>query len=272
MLYLVATPIGNLEDLTFRAVSTLKGCDYILCEDTRHSRILTNHYQIETPLKSFHKFKEQASEERILEDLEMGKTIALISDAGTPLIADPGESLVARCHERGIPVSAIPGACALVTALTLSGFPPIPFQFLGFLPKTHQDMRHALLHALLYKGTTVSYEAPHRISDTLERLEELAPQRKLCVARELTKRHEECLFGNATELLTHFKTHPARGEMVLLISGCGEEKETSDLPLKEFVAYLQNEFSLHKTEAIKLAAEIVGLPKREVYNKLLNDA
>lgn len=267
MLYIIATPIGHLGDLSYRAVETLKQVDYILCEDTRHSRILMERYAIATPLKSFHKFKEKLSESYILEDLKAGQAIALISDAGTPLIADPGESLITACHAHELSVTVVPGPCALIAALTLSGFPSAPFQFFGFLPKAQGELRRSLISALLYKGTSVCYEAPHRILETLTLLHALAPQRKLSIARELTKQYEECLFGTAQELLTHFQTHPPRGEMVLLLSGCPEERARNTLPLKQLVTSLESEFSLHRTEAIKLAAEILGFSKREAYKE-----
>lgn len=267
-LYLVATPIGHLGDFSLRAIETLKKSDYILCEDTRHSRILLDHYEIFTPLKSFHKFKEAQSEEAIIQDLKNGKTIALISDAGTPLIADPGESLVKKCQEENISLSVIPGACAIIAALVLSGFSPLPFQFIGFLPKKEQALKTTLMQALLYKGTTISYETPHRILSTLQILKNLSPKIELCIARELTKRYEECLRGTADELLLHFQHLTPKGEMVLLISGPAEQ--TEEIGFKEWVAYLEETFSLKKTEAIKLAAELKGLPKKEVYKSFFN--
>lgn len=217
MLYLIATPIGNLADITFRAVQTLAVCDYVLCEDTRRSRILLSHYELQKPLKSYHKFKEAQMEERVIADLRRGLKLALLSDAGTPTISDPGQRLVARCRREGLCVTALPGSCAAVMALSLSGFDTAPFQFVGFLPAKKTACERALATCLQYEGTSIIYETPHRIAKVLQRLAALDPKRPLCIARELTKKFEECLFGDAGELLAHFQAHPPRGEMVLLI-------------------------------------------------------
>lgn len=271
MLYLVSTPIGNLADFSFRAVEVLKKCDYILCEDTRHSRTLLNHYEIGVQLYAFHKFNETQAEDRVIEDLRDGKMIALISDAGTPLISDPGHELVVRCRQEGLPVSAIPGACAIIDALVLSGLPSSPFQFVGFLPKKEKELETFLSQTLLYQGTSIAYESPHRIEDTLKALTKLAPERKLCAARELTKLHEECLLGTAQELLSHFVKHPPRGEIVLLISPAEQKISFEGLSLEELVAMLQKDMGLTKSEAIKMAAQMRHLPKREVYKLFTND-
>ncbi len=271
MLYLVSTPIGNLSDFSFRAVEVLKTCDYILCEDTRHSRGLLKHYDIHVPLKSFHKFNETRAEEMVLEDLRAGKTIAVISDAGTPLISDPGQELVVRCRAEGLPVSAIPGACAVIDALVLSGLPSTPFQFVGFLPKKEKELQTALSQALMYPGTTIAYESPHRIEETLAAIFRLSPERKLCVARELTKLHEECLQGTPKDLTDHFAKHPPRGEMVLLISPPSAHISYENLSLQELVEMLQKDLSLTRQEAIKMAAQMRHLPKREVYKHFTND-
>jgi 16S rRNA (cytidine1402-2'-O)-methyltransferase len=271
VLYLVSTPIGNLADFSYRAVEILKKCDYILCEDTRHSRGLLKHYAIHVPLYSFHKFNETSAEEKVLQDLKAGMVIALISDAGTPLISDPGQELVTRCREENVEVSAIPGACAIIDALVLSGLPSSPFQFIGFLAKKEKELQTVLSQALLYLGTTIAYESPHRIEATLELIVKLCPDRKLCVARELTKLHEECLIGNAEELLARFKKNPPRGEMVLLISPATEKISYEHLSLHELVEMLQKDLHLSKNEAIKMAAQMRHLPKREVYKNFTND-
>jgi 16S rRNA (cytidine1402-2'-O)-methyltransferase len=271
VLYLVSTPIGNLADLTYRAVTVLKTCDYILCEDTRHSRFLLDHYQIQAPLKSFHKFNESSAEDLIIEDLKNGKTIALISDAGTPLISDPGQELVTRCRTEGIPITALPGACAVIDALVLSGLPAAPFQFIGFLPKKEKELQTVLSQALLYNGTTIAYESPHRIQETLSAIDLLSSDRKLCVARELTKMHEECLLGTAKELLLKFEKHSPRGEMVLMISPPSESISYEHLSLQELVEMLQQDLHLSKQEAIKMAAQMRHIPKREVYKHFTND-
>lgn len=266
MLYLIATPIGNLADFSERAIDALGKCDYILCEDTRHSRILLDRYKISTPLKSFHSFNEAQMEDLVIRDLQMDKAIALISDAGTPLISDPGHGLVCRCRQEGISVTAIPGPCALIQALVLSGFPAHLFQFIGFLPKKEKELQSALGKALFYPGTTIAYESPHRIEGTLQMLEKIAPQRTIAVARELTKLHEEVLIGTPTALS---KRLTPRGEMVLLISPSAEDLLSQDLTLHELVFMLEKDLHLSKKEAIKMAAELRGLSKKDVYKQFI---
>lgn len=268
MLYLVATPIGNLSDITFRAIETLKAVDYVLCEDTRHSLSLLKHYDIQKPLKSFHKFNESFKEDGVIEDLLSGKTIALISDAGTPGISDPGSQLVQQCVSQNIPVVAIPGACAAITAISCSGLSTDRFQFYGFLPKKAGELREVLQDLLMYPGTSICYESPHRLLDVLEMLIELAPERSLVVGRELTKKFEEMQRGTATELLALWKDRTVLGEIVLLIAGQTKKMTTdwSALTPDEHVALLQNDYNLSKNDAIKMAAELRGVPKRTIYN------
>ena len=267
MLYLVATPIGNLADITFRAIETLKSCDYILCEDTRHSRTLLVHYGIEKPLKSYHKFNEASQAEGILDDLRNGKVIALVSDAGTPGISDPGADLVKSCLDADLTVTAIPGPCAAIQALSCSGLDTTRFQFVGFLPKKEGALKKMLQEILAYKGTTACYESPHRLIDALEMLHELEPARLLAVGRELTKKFEELRRGTASELLEHWKVNVLKGEIVLLISGStGHDIDWEALSPEEHVAHLEESYSLSRQEAIKMAAELRGVPKRTIYN------
>ncbi|NGX43000.1 MAG: Ribosomal RNA small subunit methyltransferase I [Chlamydiae bacterium] len=270
MLYLVATPIGNLDDISYRAVETLKSCDYILCEDTRHSKILLNHYGISKPLKSFHQFSEAYKEKQIIQDLNNGKNIALISDAGTPGISDPGERLVKRCREEELDVTAIPGACAAIVALSSSGFDTRRFQFLGFLPRKMGELKQTLLDVLRYPGTSICYESPKRVEKVLQLLKELAPERVLTIARELTKKFEEMRQGNAEELLTYFASHPLKGEIVILFSESLDEAliKWEKLTPEEHVKELQDTYHLTKKEAIKLAAELRGIPKRNIYQQV----
>lgn len=218
MLYLVATPIGNLEDITLRALNVLRECDYILCEDTRHSRRLLNHYEITKPLKSYHKFNEAKREEALVEDLQKGLTIALISDAGTPCFSDPGQRLVARCITEKLPVFPIPGPCAAVAALVTSGFPTEPFQFLGFLPRKKGQLTKKLEAILEAPITSICYETPHRICKVLDILVELAPDKEIVIGREITKKFEEFLRGSAVELLHRCKSKPLKGELVILFA------------------------------------------------------
>lgn len=272
MLYLVATPIGNLADITFRAIETLKICDYILCEDTRHSLNLLNHYEINKPLKSFHKFSEASKENSIIADLQEGKQIALISDAGTPGISDPGTRLVQACVKEGLSVIAIPGPCAAITAISSSGLETDRFQFIGFLPKKPSELKRKLKELLAYPGTTICYESPHRLLEVLQEIDAIDPKRPLVIARELTKKFEETIRGTANELHDHWKDKTVKGEIVLLISGqTAPIQDWEDLSPEAHVHYLQETFHLTRNEAIKMAAEIRGVPKRQIYNQLHAD-
>ncbi|HSX25759.1 MAG TPA: 16S rRNA (cytidine(1402)-2'-O)-methyltransferase [Chlamydiales bacterium] len=263
MLYIVATPIGNLEDLSHRAIHVLQECDAILCEDTRRSSILLNRYGIEKPLISYHKFKEREALERILADLEGGRNLALISDAGTPCINDPGLILVQACVERGVEFSVIPGACSVIQALVMSGFDTSRFQFLGFLPRKAGEV---LRKALGYPGTTVAFESPERVVETLEAIEALDGERRVAVVREMTKMFEECRRGKPGELAAHFKAHPPKGEIVLCLGeGKGIEEELS---LEELVEMLQELHGLSLKEAVLQAARLKGVPKRSVYKQI----
>jgi 16S rRNA (cytidine1402-2'-O)-methyltransferase len=215
-------------------------------------------YGIKKHLISYHKFKEKASLERILSDLEAGKTLALISDAGTPCINDPGQILVEACLEKGIKVSAIPGPCSLIQALVVSGFDTTRFQFIGFLPK---KPKAELKMAMGYPGTTVAFESPERLVDTLEAID---GERQVAVVREMTKTFEEVRRGKAKEVLAHFREKPPRGEIVLVI---GQGEIADDMSLEELVALLRESHGLTLREAIKLAAKMKDVPKRDVYKE-----
>ncbi len=270
MLFLVATPIGNLSDISLRAIETLKTCDYILCEDTRHSGILLRHYEIQKPLKSYHKFNEASKAESILEDLQAGKQISLISDAGTPGISDPGADLVKLCIERGLQVTAIPGPCAAIQALSCSGFSTDRFQFWGFLARKDNDLKQELHTILNYPGTTVCYESPHRLLNVLELIQSIEPNRLLVVARELTKKFEELVRGTASELLKRWEKGPVKGEIVLLVSPASQDNQQdwSAWTPEEHVQWIQETYALGWKEAIKLAADLRGVPKRQIYQQL----
>ncbi|HEY4832431.1 MAG TPA: 16S rRNA (cytidine(1402)-2'-O)-methyltransferase [Waddliaceae bacterium] len=222
MLFLIATPIGNLKDISFRALETFKACDYLLCEDTRRTRILLDHYQLKIPLKSFHLFNEASKEDQIVEDLKKEKSVGLVSDAGTPGISDPGERLVKRCRQEGIEVIPIPGPCAAITALVASGLTTSRFQFFGFLPRKKGKLTRLLEEILAYEGTTVCYESPYRLAGTLKVIAELDPNRECVVARELTKKFETFLKGSASKLQDHFSQAKPKGEVILLIEGIDE--------------------------------------------------
>ena len=271
MLYLVATPIGHLADLSFRAAKVLQECDYILCEDTRHSLRLLQHYEIKKPLKSFHAFNESKEIDKVLSDLQGGKHIALISDSGTPLVCDPGFSLTRRCKEEKIPFTVLPGANAALLGLLHSGFPPQPFQCIGFLPKKHSERLSALQRLLLYQGTTVCYETPHRLLETLSELTTLEPDRLICVARELTKVYEESQTSITKKMLAHYTAHPPRGEILLIISPFTPTITFEEMSIEELVDYLQKKFPLSLKEAIKLAAELQHVPKRKVYKTMIEN-
>ena len=217
MLSLISTPIGNLKDITQRALEKLSSCDYILCEDTRRTRILLNHYGIKTPLKSFHKFSEAKKEGLIIDELQEGKMIALVSDAGTPAIADPGVRLVMRCRQEGIEVETIPGPCALIAAVSISGFATHRFQFVGFLPRKSGQLKKQLEEILAYEGTTICYESPYRLVKVLQALAEIDPEKEVAVARELTKKFEELYKGPCKKILEHYSNKPPKGEIVLIL-------------------------------------------------------
>lgn len=216
MLFIIATPIGNLQDISYRAVATLKSCDYVLCEDTRRTKILCKHYEIETPLLSYHKFNEKSREEKLLSDLKEGKKIGLVSDAGMPLIADPGYVIVKRCREESLPFTCIPGASAVTTALALSGLDTTAFQFLGFMPKKPGAIGRLIERALNFPGTTVFFDTPHRLLKTLPYFPK---DSRLVVIREMTKIYEEVVHGSPDELKEHFSKKTVKGEIVLLVDG-----------------------------------------------------
>jgi 16S rRNA (cytidine1402-2'-O)-methyltransferase len=219
MLSLVATPIGNLADITLRALETLKSADVIACEDTRHSMRLLQHYEIRKPLVSYHEHNEARRTAELIEQIAAGKHVAVISDAGLPGISDPGHRLLRACQERGLPYTIIPGASAVLTALIGSGFEAEPFFYGGFLPPKSGGRERDVLLALAREITSVFFESPHRIVRTLEVLAQHAPEREICVARELTKTFEEYRRGKAAEVLAHYVAHPPKGEIVLVVRG-----------------------------------------------------
>ena len=266
-LYIIATPIGNLEDITARAVRILAEVDLIACEDTRQTRKLLDRYGISKPLVSYHEHNEQPRSADLLRDLEAGKSVALVSDAGTPLIADPGYRLVEQAREVGIPVSPIPGPSALLAALSASGLPTNSFSFHGFLPPKSGQRRTFLEGFRASDATLVFYEAPHRVLETLLDIEEILGPRPVVLARELTKIHEEFLRGTAAELRETLEKRPAvKGEITLMI-GKGENAQVDDTPLAEAVDKLVQS-GVPKMEALKTVARQRGLPKREVYKRL----
>lgn len=224
-LIIVPTPIGNLADISFRAVAALGSCDLIAAEDTRHTGILLKHYSIETPQLSLHEHNEASRSEELIARLRSGASIALVSDAGTPLISDPGSRLVRRCIEAGISVEVLPGPCAAICALVGSGFDLATFRFGGFLPHTSGRREKILRQAAASNETVVFYESPYRLLKSLQVLEEIDPGQTICVARELTKKFEEIRRGTPGELLAHFGLKSVKGEICLVVGGSGK-KET----------------------------------------------
>lgn len=276
MLYLCATPIGNLEDMTFRAVRILKEVDVIAAEDTRNSIKLLNHFEIKTPMTSYHEYNRIEKGKKLVERMEKGENIALISDAGMPGISDPGEELVQMCHEAGIQVTALPGACAAVTALTLSGLPTRRFAFEAFLPADKKEKRLVLESLRDETRTIVLYEAPHRLVRILGELLESLGNRGLTVCRELTKKHETVFLTTIQEAVDFYTENEPRGECVLVVQG----KSYEALRQEEITAWEEISISEHmeqylsggmdKKEAMKRVAKDRGLSKREVYQDLLN--
>ena len=260
-LYLVATPIGNLEDMTYRAVHTLKTVDIIYAEDTRTSGQLLKHFDIKTPMQSYHLHNEKVKIDQIINDLKDGKNIALISDAGTPLINDPGESLVKAVIEQTFPVVSIPGPSAFLTALTSSSLDSHPFLFYGFLPQKKSARQKALESLKLLPYTLIFYEAPHRIHETIEDLKTLYKSRKVTLARELTKFYEEYIHFNLEEdeILPDLK-----GEMVLIVEGFKDDTVVSETDIINHIELLIQD-GLSEMEAIKKAAKIRNMKKNDVY-------
>lgn len=218
MLYIVSTPIGNLKDITLRALETLKAVDLIAAEDTRHTKILLDAYGIQKPLTSFFEHNEDRKTDELLGMLKAGKSIALVSDAGTPGISDPGYPLISRAKEEGVPMEIIPGPCALIAALTASGFPAHQFSFEGFLPVKSAGRRAKLKEFKGRRGTVIFYESPHRVLKTLADIVDVLDNPRVACARELTKKFEDVRHGPAADILNHFSRHAPRGEFVLLIT------------------------------------------------------
>ncbi|MGD8192555.1 16S rRNA (cytidine(1402)-2'-O)-methyltransferase [Brevibacillus ginsengisoli] len=274
ILYLVATPIGNLEDITVRSLNTLREADIIACEDTRQTRKLLNHFQIEKRTISYHEHNKEASGQGILDLLAEGKKIALVSDAGLPAISDPGADLARDAIAAGFPVIPIPGANAALTALIASGLPTDRFIFCGFLPREKKERRNELDRLRRYPETLIFYEAPHRIDKTIEAMLEVLGDRQAVLARELTKRYEEFTRGQLSELLEWINSGEVRGEFCMVVAGyegeaSGEEEEMTwwkDLSLVEHIEQYISQ-GLHSKEAIKQVAQDRDLPKRDVYKE-----
>lgn len=274
-LYLCATPIGNLEDITYRVLRTLKEVDLIAAEDTRNSIKLLNHFEIKTPMTSYHEYNKIEKAYQLVDKMREGKNIALITDAGTPGISDPGEDLVRICYEEGIEVTSLPGPAACITALTMSGLPTRRFAFEAFLPRDKKERALVLEQLKNETRTIILYEAPHHLIKTLEELLEALGNRKIAICRELTKRYEEKTLTTISDMLEWYKDNEPRGEYVLVVDGktfeeiAEEEKKTWEaMTIEEHMAVYENQGVGHK-EAMKLVAKDRGISKRDVYQALL---
>ena len=266
-LYIVATPIGNLEDITLRAIRILKEVDLIAAEDTRHTLKLLNHLEISKPLISYHRHNEEIRAEELIKELKTGKNIGLVSDAGTPGICDPGEEIIKKCIEESIKIVPIPGACAMINALITSGISTKEFIFLGFLPLNKKSRKEKLEEIKNANKTIILYEAPHKLKNTLNDLSDILQSREVVLARELTKIHEEYIRGTVKELME--KTDNLKGEMILIIEKNNKDNEEelnslNNLTLEEHYNFYEKR-GLNKKEIIKKIAKDRNVSKNEIY-------
>ena len=273
-LYLCATPIGNLEDMTFRVIRTLKEVDLIAAEDTRNSIKLLDHFEIQTPMTSYHEYNKYEKGRKLVEKLLEGQNIALITDAGTPGISDPGEELVKMCYESGISVTSLPGAAACITALTISGLSTRRFAFEAFLPSDKKEREQILKEMETETRTMIVYEAPHRLVKTLKLFLERLGNRKITVCRELTKRHETALAVTLEEAVAHYEANPPKGECVLVIEGKSREeareeerKQWEEMTIEDHMEVYTKQ-GMDKKSAMKAVAKDRGVSKRDIYQYL----
>lgn len=276
MLYLCATPIGNLGDMTPRVVETLRGADIIAAEDTRNSIKLLNHFNIKTSMTSYHEYNKIEKADYLIEQMKQGKDVALITDAGTPAVSDPGEVLVAKCHEEGIAVTSLPGAAACITALTLSGLSTRRFCFEAFLPSDKREKAEILEELKEESRTIILYEAPHHLVRTLKELQETLGSRRLTLCRELTKKFETVIPTTIEGALAMYETEEPRGEYVLVIEGKSleqkrEEQQASwqNMSIEEHMAYYEGN-GMDEKNAMKQVAKDRGVSKRDIYQYLLS--
>ncbi len=270
-IYLVATPIGNLEDITFRALETLKNVDFIAAEDTRHTMQLLNHFEIKKKLVSYHRHNEELKTDELISEILEGKDIAIVTDAGTPGISDPGEEIVKKAIENNIDVIPIPGACALINSLIVSGMSTKEFSFYGFLPLNKKNRKETLNKIKKEQNTVILYEAPHKLNKTLQDILEEIGDVNACLVRELTKIHEEKLYGNISKLIS-LVTEP-KGEFVIILDlnkniEDDEEKSFEEMSLEEHYKFYE-EKGLEKKEIIKQIAKDRKVSKNEIYQKFL---
>ena len=274
-LYLCATPIGNLQDMTFRVIRTLKEVDMIAAEDTRNSIKLLNHFEIKTPMTSYHEYNKIEKGHKLVQMLLEGKNLALITDAGTPGISDPGEELVQMCYEAGVPVTSLPGAAACITALTLSGLSTRRFAFEAFLPSDKKERQQVLEELKNDTRTVICYEAPHRLVKTLKELLEALGNRRITICRELTKKHETAWQTHIAEACEYYQENAPKGECVLVIEGrsreelkAEEQEQWEQMPLEAHMEHYESQGMDHKS-AMKQVAKDRGVSKRDIYRMLL---
>ncbi len=274
-LFLCATPIGNLEDITFRVLRTLKEVDLIAAEDTRNSIKLLNHFEIKTPMTSYHEYNKIEKGHYLVGLMQQGQQIALITDAGTPGISDPGEELVVMCHEAGIPVTSIPGPAACITALTMSGLSTRRFAFEAFLPTDKKEKQAVLEELIEETRTTILYEAPHRLVRTLEELYETLGERRVTICRELTKKHETVFLTTLSQALSYYQENDPKGECVIVMEGRSrremeeeKQREWEGMTLDEHMKIYEDQ-GMNRKDAMKAVAKDRGVSKREIYQKLL---
>lgn len=274
-LYLCATPIGNLEDMTYRVVRVLNEVDLIAAEDTRNSIKLLNHFEIKTPMTSYHEYNKIEKGKKLVEKLQAGQNIALITDAGTPGISDPGEELVKMCYEAGVTVTSLPGAAACITALTLSGLSTRRFAFEAFLPTDKKEKQEVLKELENETRTIILYEAPHRLLRTLKELSDALGNRRITVCRELTKKHETAFATTLEEAVSYYEANEPKGECVLVIEGKSREElkkeaiaKWEEMSIEEHMEYYMQQGN-DKKESMKKVAKDRGMSKRDVYQALL---
>ncbi len=274
-LYLVATPIGNLADLSQRACKVLSEVDFIAAEDTRNTAKLLTAFDISKPQVSYHEHNKRSKGPEIIERLKAGQSCALVSDAGTPAISDPGEDLVRLCIENDVPVTVIPGCCAAISALTLSGLSTSRFAFEGFLAGTDADKRKHLEKIKYDDRTLIFYEAPHRLIDTLELMYGVLGERQIAIVKEITKLNERVLHTALSRAARFYRENPPKGEYVLIVDGAGEEQQRADafwanMTVAEHVAFYEGS-GMSRMDAMKATAKDRGVPKGKIYKELLND-
>lgn len=276
-LYLCATPIGNLQDMTERVLLTLKEVDLIAAEDTRNSIRLLNHFEIRTPMTSYHEYNKVEKAHYLVDQLLTGKNIALITDAGTPAISDPGEVLVAECQKAGVPVTSLPGCCACITALTLSGLPTRRFCFEGFLPTDKKEKAFVLEELARETRTMILYEAPHHLKRTLSELLETLGERRITLCRELTKKFETVMPTTLEGAVAYYEENEPKGEYVLVIEGKSrkeieeeQQKSWESMSIEEHMAFYEKQ-GIDRKSAMKKVAADRGVGKREIYQELLKD-